>query len=215
MKIIAIIPARGGSKRIKDKNIVMLGQWPLIAWTLRAATASKLITDVYVSTDDKNIKEIVETNGAIVIDRPVELCADDSPSEYAIMHVLENIDYEPDIIVMMQCTSPFRLPRQIDKGIQKLINTNADSLFFGTYLERWIWTHDGKKSLNYDYKNRKMTQEKKWEIVEGNDYVFTRESFMKHKNRLGGKIEHCIINKICNFDIDTEIDLDIAKLYTL
>lgn len=211
MRIIAIIPARGGSKRIKDKNIVILGRSPLIEWTLHAATYSELITDIYVSTDDNFIKMAAESMGAVVIDRPAELCADDSPSEDAIIHVLENIDYEPDIIVMMQCTGPFRLPGQIDRGIQKLINSGADSLFFGTYLERWIWSNDGKKSLNYDYKNRQMTQEKQWEIVEGSDYVFLRESFIKHKNRLGGKIEHYIIDKICNFDINTEIDLGIAK----
>lgn len=212
MKIIAIIPARGGSKRIKNKNILMLGYMSLIERTIHAAKNSKLITDIYVSTDSSAIRNIAKQDDVIVVERPLALCGDYTPSENAVRHVLNHIGSKPDIIVMMQCTSPFRLPGQIDKGIKKLISSEADSLFFGAYLDKWIWTHDGKKSINYDYKHRKMTQQKEWELVECGDYVFTRESFLKYNNRLGGKIEHHIVDKLCAFDINTKEDYEIAKV---
>jgi len=210
MRIVAIIPARAGSKRLKDKNVAILGNAHLIEWTIEDAINSKLITDIYVSTDSEHIKMLAESQGVIAIDRPPAFCTDSSPSEDAIRHVLNHIK-RPDIIVMMQCTSPFRLPGQIDRGIQKLIDTKADSLFFGAFLEHWIWNNDGTEPINYDYKHRGMTQQKQWELIECGDYVFTRESFMKYHNRLGGKIEHCVVDKLCSFDIDTEQDLEIAR----
>lgn len=213
MRIVAIIPARAGSKRVKYKNLRSLGDRPLIEWTIGAAQASKLITDIYVSTDSQNIEDIAIEQGVIPINRPPALCSDTSPSEDAIRHVLnhQGACQQPDIIVMMQCTSPFRFIGQIDRGIKKLIDTKADSLFFGAPLEHWIWTNDGAAPINYDYKRRGMTQQKQWELVECGDYVFTYKSFMKHNNRLGGKIEHCIVDKLCSFEIDTKNDFKIAE----
>jgi len=211
MRIICIIPARGGSTRIKDKNIVDLGGHPLIAWTIRDALESTLIDRVIVSTDSKKIKDISLKYGAEVIDRPIHLSEDNSKMEDAIIYTIDKINESPDIIVILQCTTPFRNKGDIDKGIIKLGQDNADSLFFATEFDKFIWTKE-HYSINYDFKSRPRTQDKKWEIVELGNYIIKPEVLYKLNNRLGGKITHLLVDKISEIDIDNQYDLALARL---
>lgn len=207
--IVAIIPAKGESARLHRKNVVELGGFPLIVWTICDALNSESIDMVYISTDDAEISRIGMEYGCQVIGRMPELCRPDTQTEPVIEDVLKQIP-NPEYIVLMQCTSPFREKGVIDKAIEKMKKEDADSLFFGYPLCRWIWSRDCK-SLNYDYKHRIMTQYKKWELVECGDYIFKTELFKKEKNRLGGKIICYEIDKLFGLDIDDKSDLTIAQ----
>jgi len=212
MRVICIIPARGGSTRIKDKNIADLGGHPLIAWTIRDALSSNLIDRVIVSTNSKKIKDISIEYGAEVVDRPDFLSEDDSKMEDAVKYTIEKLKENSDLIVLLQCTTPFRNKGDIDKGIIKLNQDNADSLFFATEFDKFIWTRE-HDSINYDFKDRPRTQDKKWEIVELGNYIIKPEVLYKFNNRLGGKITHLLVDKISEIDIDNEYDLALARLF--
>lgn len=133
-KILALIPARAGSKRVKNKNIRLLGDKPLIAYTIIAAKKSKYIEKIIVSTDSAKIAKIAKTYGAEVpFLRPKEISNENSTEYEFHYHALQwlkvNEQYEPDIIVNLYPTTPFRKTLTIDKAIEKLIsNPQADSL---------------------------------------------------------------------------------------
>lgn len=132
-KIIAIIPARGGSKGIPRKNIKLLCGKPLIAYTIEAALSSKLIDRVVVSTEDEEVAEISKKYGAKVIRRPEELARDDSPMIDAIMHVINYFkerDERFDIVVLLEPTSPLRKEDDLDNAMGLFLRNSdrADSL---------------------------------------------------------------------------------------
>jgi CMP-N,N'-diacetyllegionaminic acid synthase len=117
MKILAIIPARGGSKGVPGKNIKLLGEKPLLLHAYECADNSKYEIDIIVSTDSNEIKTICIENNINVIDRPAALAEDSSSVTSAIHHVLENLTVKYDLIVLLQPTSPFRKSEQLDEII--------------------------------------------------------------------------------------------------
>lgn len=133
-KILAVIPARGGSKSIPRKNIKLIAGKPLIAWTIEAAKNSKFINRLIVSTDDPEIAAVSKQYGAEVpFLRPAEISQDLSTDVEFLTQALdwlkEKENYEPDIILRLPPTSPLRTARHIDEGIQKLIdNPEADAV---------------------------------------------------------------------------------------
>jgi CMP-N-acetylneuraminic acid synthetase len=133
-RILALIPARGGSKGLPGKNIKMLVGKPLIAWTIKQALSSKHVDKVMVSTEDNVIAKISAKYGAEVpFIRPRELAHDDSPTIDAILHALDNLQQrgqEFNYLGLLEPTSPLRKPGDIDNGIKKLIDNadKADSL---------------------------------------------------------------------------------------
>jgi CMP-N-acetylneuraminic acid synthetase len=119
-KILGLIPARGGSKGIKKKNIVLLKGKPLIYYSIQSALKSKHLDRVAVSTEDPQIAEIAKTYGAEIIPRPEEFARDDSPDFDVVNHALHHYDSkgEPyDLVVMLRPTAPFRTAEQIDEAI--------------------------------------------------------------------------------------------------
>ncbi|MCK4781628.1 acylneuraminate cytidylyltransferase family protein [Candidatus Parcubacteria bacterium] len=122
-KIIAIIPARGGSKGLSRKNIRIIAEKPLIAWTIESAKKSKYLDRIVVSTEDKEIAEVSEKYGVEVIKRPAELARDNSPTFDAVMHVIDYFQSKGevfDIVVILEATSPLRDSEDIDKCIEIL-----------------------------------------------------------------------------------------------
>ena len=139
MKILGFIPARGGSKGVPDKNIKLLAGKPLIAYTIEQALASR-INKVLVSTDSKKIKEIaVKFDAEVPFLRPAEHAKDESTIEAALKDTLNRLkileDYEPEIIVLLQPTSPLRKAEHIDESIDIMIKENADTYdrLYGLY----------------------------------------------------------------------------------
>ncbi len=130
MKTIAIIPARGGSKRLPQKNVLPLAGLPLLVHSIRYALAnSEIIDTVYVSTDDVAIKEIAIANGAQVIDRPKDISGDLEPTVSALKHVLQSIDGEVENVVLLQPTNPLRPESLIKEAFERYCEGNYNSLF--------------------------------------------------------------------------------------
>lgn len=132
MRVLAIIPARGGSKGVPGKNIKLLSGKPLIEYTTEVAQQSKLLTKVVVSSDDDKIIEVAKNTGVEVpFKRPSNLSEDETPTLPVIKHALayyKNIGEEFDAICLLQVTSPFRTVDFLDNALQKFINEGADSL---------------------------------------------------------------------------------------
>ena len=132
MKVIAVVPARGGSRGIPHKNIAPLAGQPLIAYTLAAAKAAQSLDRVVVSTDDADIAEVCRSLGAEVLMRPSELADDRATTHAVLLHVVEALaadGYHPDAVMTLQPTSPLRTARHIDEAAAMFAaNPEADSL---------------------------------------------------------------------------------------
>ena len=209
--IIAIIPARGGSKGIPNKNIIDCMGKPLIAHSIEYAKESDLVTSIYVSTDDAKIAEVARQYGAKIIDRPDSISGDTATTESAIEHVLNNIP-KPDIVILLQATSPLRPKESLNKSIEKMISEKYDSLLSLSPTHRFSWEINGDEAIpKYDFKNRPRRQDisesEQAYIENGSIYIFTYENFIKHNNRLGGKIGYVVFEEEFSFEIDTPTDL--------
>jgi len=220
-KIVAIIPARGGSKGLPKKNIAALCGKPLLAWTIEAARAAEQIDRVVVSTDDAEIAEVAKRHGADVVERPAELATDTASSESALLHVLDALreadSYEPDLVVFLQATSPVRESDDIDNAIRHYRSERADSLFSCTRVtDHFLWEEkDGcYVGANHDYRNRKPRQGITARYLEnGSIYVFTPGLIRKEHNRLGGKIAIYEMPMWKSFQIDDRDDIEVCEFY--
>lgn len=131
MEILSIIPARGGSKGIPQKNIKVLDGMPLITYSIKSALNSRYIDKIVVSTEDVEIKDISEHFGAEIISRPTELADDDSKTIDVILHALNYLkseDYNPKLVVLLQPTSPLRTSNDIDSAIEIFLKNDCDSV---------------------------------------------------------------------------------------
>tara|TARA_B100000700_G_C14938680_1_gene805653 strand:+ start:649 stop:1323 length:675 start_codon:yes stop_codon:yes gene_type:complete len=216
MKIISIIPARGGSKGIPKKNIKKILDLPLITHSINYSLSSNKITTTYVSTDDPEIKKISKKAGASVIDRPKNIAGDTATTESAIEHALLNITIDPDIIILLQPTSPFRPNKSLDKAIDHFILNKYDSLLSISPTHNFIWKIKNDIAIpKYDYLNRPRRQDIKQHeinfIENGSLYIFTKKHFNNYNNRLGGKIGYVIFDEKFSKEIDTELDFTILE----
>ena len=207
--IVAIIPARGGSKGIPKKNLCLLEGKPLIAYSIEQALEASAINRVLVSTDDPEIAAVSKQYGAEVIWRPADISGDTASSEEALLHALTFLEQEegycPRLVVFLQTTSPLRRPDDIDNAINKLIMDKADSLLSLTKAVEFIWSKSGDEfiSVTFDYKNRRRRQELNPIYYEnGSIYVFKPEILAKNRNRLGGKVSAYIMESWQRADID-------------
>lgn len=218
MKIVAIIPARGGSKGIPLKNIQPIGGVPLISRTIRAALDSKYISAVYVSTDSELIANVAREEGAEIIVRPADISGDAASSESALLYSLEKINISSDFLVFLQCTSPFTTSHHIDKCIESIINLDADSCLATVSNHRFLWknleNNDGVVGINHDGRNRKRRQDLDPEFMEtGAVYVMRTNKFIKEKTRFCGKVVNCNFDdESLAFEIDSPFDLLVARV---
>ena len=217
MFTVAIIPARGGSKGVPRKNVRLLANQPLIAYSIQDALEAEGVNQVYVSTDDKNIIEISQNYGAQIIHRPVELANDTASSESALIHALTAIETaggNPELVVFLQCTSPLRTGSDIDRAIQQLWDENADSLLSVSPTHRFLWRHFNgvAQSINYDYQNRPRRQDMNPQYVEnGSIYIFKPWVLKDLGNRLGGKISLYVMSEEQSWEIDTLADFEYVE----
>lgn len=220
MDCLAIIPARGGSKGILRKNLHPVAGLPMVAWSIQAAFLSKHISRVVVSTDDKEIADVSEAFGAIALMRPPELSTDTASSEAALLNVLaqlkEKENYQPDIVVFLQCTSPLTSSLDIDGAIEKLLSEKADSCFSVTQFSHFIWDLDengNAKGINHDKKIRAMRQQVSPQYLEtGAIYIFKTPGFLEHKHRFFGKTVVFEVPEERCLEIDTYEELQRADV---
>lgn len=219
LQIIAIIPARGGSKSIPKKNLYILAGKPLIVHTIEIARKSKRISRVIVSTDDQRIAKISKKYGAEVIKRPAKISTCTATSESALLHALTYLkkkeNYEPDIFVFLQCTVPLTTTEDIDGTIKTLINKNADSAFTVTKSHCCLWKkgNDGSAiAINHSKRKRLPRQKIKPQYREtGAVYVMRIDKFKRHKHRFFGKTVMHVMPSERSLDIDEPIDIKIAE----
>lgn len=218
MEILAIIPARGGSKGIKRKNVKLLKGKPLLAYSIEAGLNSKYVTRTVVSTEDSEIKEISLKFGAEVVDRPQELAQDETktaPVMYHTIKELEKTGYKPDYIVLLQPTCPLRNGEYIDKAFDFFFeNKWADSCFsghtLGTTHAKWSIGKSGKLNSLYDYHKRPRRQDEaeQYEMIRENGafYALSYENFMRYEDFIGNN--PCVYLTDFIVDIDFEQDFD-------
>lgn len=223
MKILCVIPARGGSKGIEKKNIRKINNKPLIAYTIESTLSSKLFDDVIVSTDDKEIAKISESYGAKVpFIRPSELAQDDATSDQAVLHAvleMQKLGSEYDVVVLRDCTVPF-----IDiidmKNMLDLFRESDCNAVFGAirahpnpYFGMMECNDDGflvpSKTLE-----KETTRRQDAPIVYDVDGIFIldNKNFLKTKKVFSGKILPYEISKEHGHMIDFEFDFRVAEL---
>lgn len=213
-KILAVIPARGGSTRIKNKNIKNFNQKPLIFWTIKAALKSKLIDDVYVSSENENILKLSKKYFAKTIKRPKILSNAIIMPDEAIRHAYLKINKNYDFIVTLQPTSPLRTTKDIDGSVNKIIKTKADSLLSCFKAHSFIWKKNKNffSPQNYNHEQRPRSQDMKQFQENGAIYITKPAILIKKHNRLGGKISIFEMSFWNSIDIDNIEDFKIAEL---
>lgn len=158
-KTIAIIPARGGSKRLPNKNILLLGNYPLLVHSILYAQANSDIIDaVYVSTDDAKIKEIALQFGAKVIDRPESLSGDLEPTVSALKHVLQEVG-NVENVVLLQPTNPLRPTNLLAACFEKFEESNSDSLFTISQNHHKLGKISNDKFVPFNYEIGQRSQD--------------------------------------------------------
>lgn len=161
---------------------------PLAFWTCKAATESKYIDEVWVSTEDPKIKKAVLDFGLDikVIDRPAELAQDNSSTESVILHFAKSVPF--DTAVTLQATSPLTTGKDLDQGLDLFTKNGFDSMVSGVMIKRFIWTADGKP-LNYDPLKRPLRQQWPGSVMENGAFYITKRTVLENTfSRLGGKI---------------------------
>ena len=220
--IVAIIPARGGSKGIPRKNIRELAVKPLIAYTIEAAKKSKYIAKIICSTDDEEIALVAKTFGAEVpFLRPKELAKDDTPMLPVIQHAvrfLEEKGLNIDLVILLQPTSPLRSEKEIDAAIEKLIETNADSVVtvhkVDSHSRRFRLERDRLLPLQEKYFQSHQEAPDLY-ALNGAIYIFRRDTLMKDNTFYGEDIRAIVMKEEKSIDIDTPFDFFIAEMIFL
>lgn len=214
LKIIAIIPARGGSKGIPRKNIKLLSDKPLIAYAIDTALKSQYIDNVFVSTDDEEIAEIARLYGPEVIFRPHALAEDHVPLDPVIYHALTAVEsnkgIQYDYVVTIQPTSPLLQTTTLDKMIEKMIKGSYDTLISVKADNHLYWA---KKEDRFTplYKERKNRQYLDPIYRETGAVLITKRAVISESTRIGDNISLFELPEEETLDIDTYQDWTIAE----
>jgi N-acylneuraminate cytidylyltransferase/CMP-N,N'-diacetyllegionaminic acid synthase len=211
---LGVIPARGGSKGVKKKNIRSIDGKPLIAYSIRASRDAESVDDTLVSTDDQEIADVAEEYGADVpFLRPESLATDESPTEPVIEHALTEMDKEYDDYVLLQPTSPLRTSEDIDEAYGRFADSEADSLIscYPSYSERWKMTEQGAEQINYtDAPVRRQEREPEY-ITNGAIYLTDASLFLETGEITAGTTAVYEMSERQSVDIDTKFDLWLAE----
>jgi len=215
---LAIILARGGSKRLPRKNVLDLAGKPLIAWSIEAGLRSEYIDKVVVSSDDDEILEISKNIGAEIIKRPEEFASDNATSFDGIKHVIDNIE-NYDYVILLQPTSPLRNTKHIDRAIELLETKNAEAIISVCEMDHsplWSNTLDDDLSmvgfLKDEVLNKRGQELEKYYRINGAIYICERRIFLKEKSFfIKNDIFAYKMSREASIDIDERIDLKIAE----
>ncbi|WP_373189151.1 cytidylyltransferase domain-containing protein [Halolamina sp.] len=224
IETVSVIPARGGSKGIKRKNIVPFLGAPLLAHTVDQSLASERIDRTYVSTDHGEIAAVAREAGAEVIDRPVTLAGDKTPTEDALAHALEEMradGVDPQTFVLLQCTSPLRRGDDIDEAVRLVEDEGYDSALSCCRDHGFYWRAAdaepaadtvGAEPINYDPKNRSMRQELDPRYRENGSVYVARTAVLEEEGcRIGGDIGLHVMPERLSIEIDTPEDLELVE----
>jgi len=215
---LAIIPARGGSKRLPRKNILDLDGEPLIAYSIESAQKSKYIDKVIVSSDDNEILKISQTYGIDILKRPAELASDTSTSFDAIKHAIKHSN-KYDYIILLQPTSPLRNFKHIEEAIELLEEKNADAIISVCEMDHSpLWSNTLNESfsmkgfLRDEVLNKRSQDLETYYRLNGAIYICKTNKLLEEESFfLKENIFAYIMDRKSSIDIDEEIDFKIAE----
>ena len=213
MKIACLIPLRLNSKRIKNKNFIRIKKFTLLELVYNRIVKSKYIDKFYIASEkstkvEKFVKNKMKT---YIFSRSKKSSTDNAKTEIVIKEFLKKT--ECDLIVLVQITNPFINFKYIDRAINTLSRNKYDSLLSVVKSKNFLWKNIAPtKPINYNYKNRKMSQKFKSYLIEnGSFYIFYKKNFLKYNNRLHGKIGFYEMPKETQHEIDEYEDLKIIR----
>lgn len=217
-RILGIIPARGGSKGVPRKNIRDVAGRPLIAYTIAAAQASRLLTRCLVSTDDSETAQISAALGCEVMERPAALAQDDTPTVDAVKHVFATLESQGesfDYGLVLQPTSPLRTGLDIDSALQALLHSDADSVV-GVYQvsdhhPARMYTLENGQLVSFDKTFAAARRQDLPPVYHRNGAIYAfRRSLLEQNTLLGNLILPYIMEENRSLNIDNEYDLVLA-----
>ncbi len=223
MKILAIIPARGGSKGVPGKNIKLLGGKPLIAYTIQAAQKATLLTEIILSTDCDEIIQVATDYGLNVpFKRPASLATDESPTILTVLHALDYFSAKGiafDAVCLLQVTNPFRTSEFIDQAIEKFIHSKADSLISvlkvpHEFNPHWVFEKNATGNLTISTGESEIIPRRQ-ELPtayyrDGSIYITKTEVLLKQQSLYGKSIAYIEADETRHVNIDTMEDWESA-----
>jgi CMP-N,N'-diacetyllegionaminic acid synthase len=218
--VLAVIPARGGSKGIPRKNLEIIGLKPLVAHSIGHALNAKTIDAVVVTSEDKEIQEVSKSFGAEVLIRPKKYAADTSRVDPLLIATVrqweEQNESKVEILVLLYPTAPLRDVESIDKAVRLVQKQGYDSALSLCFDTSYIWKRkeDIVSPVNYDPKKRMPRQKEVWNqwIENKAIYVMKRKLLFDTGCRLGGKIGFVEMPKWRSIDVDSPEDLFLARM---
>lgn len=214
MSVVAIIPARGGSKQVPRKNVLPVGGVPLIQRSIATALASSLVDRVVVTTDDREIAELARAAGARVVDRPAALAGDSASSEVALLHAIDALAADAEVIVFLQATSPFVDGAALDRAIERVRSGREDVVFSAVETYGFLWQHGdaGAIGVNHDHRSRPRRQDREPHYLEtGAFYVMDAAGFKHAGHRFFGRVGFETTPESGAVEIDTVEQLALAQ----
>ncbi|MDK8171988.1 acylneuraminate cytidylyltransferase family protein [Curtobacterium citreum] len=227
--VVAVVPARAGSKGIPGKNLRPVGGRSLVRRAVEAALRTETIDTVVVSTDGDAIAAEATAAGAMVVRRPAELAGDEATSESALLHALDALatestddgrdehdqHHDPEILVFLQATSPFIDPADLDAAVHRVLDDHADVVFAAAPSHAFLWRTDAQGravAVNHDAAVRPRRQDREPEYREtGAFYVLRTRGFREHRHRFFGRVELAVVDPRGALDVDDPADLALAS----
>lgn len=238
-RVVAVIPARGGSKGVPAKNLAAVGGVPLVARAVRECRASRLVTDVIVSTDDAGIAAVARGAGAEVVQRPTAIAGDTATSEAAVLHALDAYEaahgITAEVVLLVQCTSPFIVREDVDGVAEAVLDGGADTALTVAPFHGFVWrdaedgtaedgtagdgtaepaetTADGGYGVNHDKSYRPRRQDRPQDLLEtGAAYAMRVEGFRAERHRFFGRTALIRTDAARVLEIDDPHDLARAR----
>lgn len=216
---LAILPARAGSKRLPNKNIMKIKGKPLMQWSIDSAIKSRYIDQVCVSSDCPDILKLAKENDVMSVERPSNISNDTSLITDAISHVVDVIMVKYDYIVLLQPTSPLRTSSHVDQAIEFLLAKHADAVVSVCELDHpHQWVNKLPKNLSFegfldrDVKNKRGQDLEKYYRINGALYICASDRF-REENTLVIKdnIYSFVMDRRSSVDIDEDIDFKLAE----
>ncbi|MDD5151083.1 MAG: acylneuraminate cytidylyltransferase family protein [Flavobacterium sp.] len=213
-KTIAIIPARGGSKRLPNKNILSLGGIPLIAHSILYAQKNKAIIDeIYVSTNDVAVKKIALQYGVKVINRPENLSGDFEPTVSALKHSLKSLDFEAENVILLQPTNPLRPQNLLKEAFEIYQKGNHDSLFTVSRNHQKLGKIIDNKFIPFNYEIGQRSQDLDPLFSENGLLYITKATLIMDDIIISKNAFPFEVNNIfANVDIDTQEDFNFTQI---
>ena len=214
MSVVAIIPARGGSKQVPRKNVLPVGGVPLIQRAIATALRSERIDRVVVTTDDREIAGLARAAGARLVDRPAALAGDSASSEVALLHAIDALAPDAEVIVFLQATSPFIDAEAIDRAVERVRSGREDVVFSAVETYGFLWQHAdaGAVGVNHDHRSRPRRQDREPHFLEtGAFYVMDAAGFKQAGHRFFGRIGFESTPESGAVEIDTVDQLALAQ----